>query len=101
MAAVNYSNNLVYAVLYLIGALSFVSAFHTWRNIASLEIEHVRVKRGFRGRGDSRWISILRNHRGKRRELQSLPSSGSIAEKESRCVRGKGTWSMEAGDARR
>jgi len=49
MAAVNYANNLVYAVLYLIGALTFVSVFHTWRNLASLEVEHVRVKPAFAG----------------------------------------------------
>jgi uncharacterized protein (DUF58 family) len=49
MAAVNYSNNLVYAVLYLIAGLTFVSLFHTWRNLASLEVEHVRVKPSFAG----------------------------------------------------
>ena len=49
LAAVNYSNNLVYAILYLIGALSFVSAFHTWRNLAGIRIEHVRVKPAFAG----------------------------------------------------
>jgi uncharacterized protein (DUF58 family) len=49
MAAVNYANNLVYAVLYLIGALSFVSIFHTWRNLAPVEVEHVRVKPAFAG----------------------------------------------------
>ena len=49
LAAVNYSNNLVYGVLYLIAALSFISAFHAWRNVASVEIEHVRVKPAFAG----------------------------------------------------
>jgi uncharacterized protein (DUF58 family) len=49
MAAVNYTNNLVYAVLYLIAALTFVSVFHTWRNLASVEVEHVRVKPAFAG----------------------------------------------------
>ena len=49
MAAVNYTNNLVYAVLYLIGALTFISIFHTWRNLASIEIEHVRVRPAFAG----------------------------------------------------
>ena len=49
MAAVNYTNNLVYAVLYLIGALTLVSIFHTWRNLAPIEIEHVRVKPAFAG----------------------------------------------------
>jgi uncharacterized protein (DUF58 family) len=49
LAAVNYENNLVYAVLYLVAALGFVSVFHTWRNLASVEIEHVRVKPSFAG----------------------------------------------------
>jgi uncharacterized protein (DUF58 family) len=49
LAAVNYSNNLVYGILYLIGALTFVSLFHTWRNLASLEAGHVRVHSAFAG----------------------------------------------------
>jgi uncharacterized protein (DUF58 family) len=49
MAAVNYANNLVYAVLYLIASLSFISIFHTWRNLRDLEIEHVRVHPAFGG----------------------------------------------------
>jgi len=84
MAAVNYSNNLVYAVLYLIAALSFVSVFHTWRNIASLEVEHVRVKRAFageeievdihlrnRGRRPSYNLSFLRIEQGKRSVMRT------------------------------
>src|SRR5271170_6881277 len=49
LAAVNYANNLVYAVLYLVAALSFVSLFHTWRNLAALRVEHVRVHSVFMG----------------------------------------------------
>jgi uncharacterized protein (DUF58 family) len=49
LAAVNYSNNLVYAILYLIAALSFISVFHTWRNLAALRVEHVRVQPAFAG----------------------------------------------------
>jgi len=49
IAAINYSNNLVYAVLYLVASLSFISVFHTWRNLASLQIEHVRIHPAFSG----------------------------------------------------
>ena len=49
LAAVNYENNLVYAILYLIAALSFVSIFHTWRNLAGLNVEHVRINPAFAG----------------------------------------------------
>jgi len=49
MAAVNYSNNLIYAILYLIGALSFISIFHSWRNLAALEVEHIRIQPAFAG----------------------------------------------------
>ena len=49
LAAVNYSNNLVYAILYLIAALSFISIFHTWRNLASLQVEHIRIHPAFAG----------------------------------------------------
>jgi uncharacterized protein (DUF58 family) len=64
MAAVNYSNNLVYAILYLIGALSFVSIFHTWRNLAPLEVEHVRVKPAFAG--EEIELEIHLRNRGRR-----------------------------------
>ena len=49
LAAVNYANNLVYAVLYLVGSLSLISIFHTWRNLASVEVEHIRVNPAFVG----------------------------------------------------
>jgi uncharacterized protein (DUF58 family) len=49
LAAVNYSNNLVYAILYLIAALSFVSIFHTWKNLASLCVDHIRIHPAFAG----------------------------------------------------
>jgi uncharacterized protein (DUF58 family) len=49
LAAVNYSNNLVYAILYLVGSLSFISMFHTWRNLSALRVEHVRVSPAFAG----------------------------------------------------
>jgi len=48
-AAINYSNNLVYAVLYLVASLSFISIFHTWRNLASLRLEHLRIHSAFAG----------------------------------------------------
>ncbi|HEV3270964.1 MAG TPA: DUF58 domain-containing protein [Candidatus Methylacidiphilales bacterium] len=49
LAAINYSNNLVYAILYLIAALSFISIFHTWRNLAALRVEHIRILPAFAG----------------------------------------------------
>lgn len=60
MAAVNYSNNLVYAVLYLIAALSFISIFHTWKNLASLRVEHIRIQPAFAG-DEVRMEIYLRN----------------------------------------
>jgi uncharacterized protein (DUF58 family) len=50
LAAVNYSNNLVYAVLYLVAGLSFISVFHAWRNFAPVEVEHVRIRPAFAGK---------------------------------------------------
>jgi uncharacterized protein (DUF58 family) len=64
MAAVNYSNNLVYAVLYLIAGLTFTSLFHTWRNLASIEVEHVRVKPAFAG--EEIELEIHLRNRGRR-----------------------------------
>ena len=60
LAAVNYSNNLVYAILYLIAALSFVSIFHTWKNLASLCVDHIRIHPAFAGE-EVRMEIYLRN----------------------------------------
>jgi len=60
LAAVNYSNNLVYGILYLIGSLVFISIFHTWRNLAPLEVEYVRVYPAFSG-GEVRVEIYFRN----------------------------------------
>ena len=60
LAAVNYSNNLVYAILYLVAALSFVSIFHTWKNLASLRVEHIRINPAFAGE-EVRMEIYLRN----------------------------------------
>ena len=60
LAAVNYANNLVYAVLYLIAGLSFISLFHTWRNLAALRVEHIRIQPAFAGE-DVRVEIFLRN----------------------------------------
>ena len=49
LAAVNYANNLVYAILYLVGSLSLISIFHTWRNLSLVEVEHIRVYPAFVG----------------------------------------------------
>jgi len=65
LAAVNYANNLVYAVLYLIASLSFVSIFHTWRNLASLRIEHIRIHPAFAGE-EVRMEIYLRNSSSQR-----------------------------------
>jgi uncharacterized protein (DUF58 family) len=60
LAAVNYSNNLVYAILYLIASLSFISVFHTWRNLASLRVDHIRILPAFAGE-EVRMEIYLRN----------------------------------------
>ena len=60
LAAVNYSNNLVYGILYLIGALSFISIFHTWKNLALLRVEHIRIQPAFAGE-EIRMEIYLRN----------------------------------------
>jgi len=62
-AGVNYSNNLVYAILYLVGALTFVSLFHAWRNLASVQVEHVRAQPAFAG-GEVEVEIFLRNSGG-------------------------------------
>ena len=60
LAAVNYSNNLVYAILYLVAALSFVSVFHTWKNLGALCVDHIRINPAFAGE-EVRMEIYLRN----------------------------------------
>jgi uncharacterized protein (DUF58 family) len=60
LAAVNYSNNLVYAILYLVASLSFISMFHTWRNLSPLQVEHIRIHPAFAGQ-EVRMNIYLRN----------------------------------------
>jgi uncharacterized protein (DUF58 family) len=60
IAAVNYANNLVYAILYLIASLSFISLFHTWRNLAAMRVENIRIQPAFAGE-DVRVEVCLRN----------------------------------------
>lgn len=63
VAAVNYSNNLVYAILYLVAALSFISIFHTWANLAPLRVEHIRIQPAF-AEEEVRMEIYLRNPAG-------------------------------------
>jgi uncharacterized protein (DUF58 family) len=60
VAAVNFANNLVYAILYLVASLSFISIFHTWRNLAAVRVEHIRIHPAFAGE-DVRVEVHLRN----------------------------------------
>jgi uncharacterized protein (DUF58 family) len=60
MAAVNFSNNLVYAILYLVGSLSLISVFHSWRNVTTLQVEHVRLHPAF-AKEEVRMELFLRN----------------------------------------
>jgi len=96
LAAVNYENNLVYAVLYLVAGLSFVSIFHTWRNMALIEVEHVRVKPSFAG--EEIEVEIHLRNRGAR------PSYNLVFERldhgKRLPVRSRRGTNLEAGDAR-
>lgn len=96
LAAVNYENNLVYAVLYLVGALSFVSIFHTWRNLASVEVEYIRAKPAFAG--DEIEVEIHLRNRGTRSSynltFERLDRGGR------KPVRSRQGVNLEAGDAR-
>jgi uncharacterized protein (DUF58 family) len=103
LAAVNYSNNLVYIILYLVGTLSFISIFHTWRNLAGLEVEHVRVHSAFAG--DEARVEIhLRNFF--RQPIYGLffarhgEETGSARRLTPLSLRGNGAVRIEAGDAR-
>ena len=49
LAAVNYSNNLVYFVLYLLTSLSIFSLYYTRRNIKGVILDQIRIHPGFVG----------------------------------------------------
>lgn len=103
LAAVNYSNNLVYTVLYLIASLSFISVFHTWRNLAGLKVEHIRVHPAFAG--DETRVEIhLRNL--SHRPIYGLffahhaEEASSFRRLAPLSARGNGGVRIDAGDAR-
>jgi len=96
LAAVNYENNLVYAVLYLVAALCFVSVFHTWRNLASVEVEHVRVKPAFAG--EEIELEIHLRNRGKRPSYNL--SFERLDRRKRRPIRSRKGTNLKAGDAR-
>jgi uncharacterized protein (DUF58 family) len=96
LAAVNYENNLVYAVLYLVAALSFISIFHTWRNLASIEVEHVRVKPAFAG--EEVEVEIHLRNCGTRSSYNL--SFERLEEGKRKPVRSRGGTNLDPGDAR-
>ena len=103
LAAVNYSNNLVYAVLYLVAALSFISLFHAWRNIAAIEVEHVRVRPSFAG--EEIEVEIHLRNRGVQASynlrFDRYDSTGRKSRRRGALrLRGGGAVHLDAGDAR-
>jgi uncharacterized protein (DUF58 family) len=49
LAAVNYSNNLVYFVLYLLVSLTVFSLYYTRRNVAGIVLDQIRIHPGHVG----------------------------------------------------
>ncbi len=49
LGAINYQNSLVYAVVFLLGSLFWVSLHHTYRNLASLQIRAAGTRPVFAG----------------------------------------------------
>ena len=96
LAAVNYENNLVYFILYLVAGLSAVSMFHTWRNLASIEVEHLRVKPAFAGEEIEVEIHLRNNGRRASYNLSFAWLEG----RRRRPLRSRRGANLRAGDAR-
>jgi uncharacterized protein (DUF58 family) len=60
LAAINYDNNLVYFILFLLGSLALVSVVYTYRNLARVTIEVGNVWPVFAG-GSLRFTLLISN----------------------------------------
>lgn len=61
LAAINYDNNLVYLILFLLGSMLIISAVYTYRNMAFLEIKPGHMWPVFAG-GTFRYTLQVVNH---------------------------------------
>lgn len=49
LVAINYQNSLAYALAFLLGSLGLLTALHTWRNLAGLELQALAAENCFAG----------------------------------------------------
>lgn len=63
LGAVNYNNNLAYALTFLLAGLGWVTMHHTYRNLAGLQLGVGQSEPGFSG-GEARFQIWLANPRG-------------------------------------
>ncbi|MBS7325841.1 MAG: DUF58 domain-containing protein [Thiopseudomonas sp.] len=49
LVAINYQNSLAYALAFLLGSLGLLTALHTWRNLAGLELQGLQTAPCFVG----------------------------------------------------
>lgn len=49
LVAINYQNSLAYALAFLLGSLGLLTALHTWRNLAGLELQGLQAEPCFAG----------------------------------------------------
>ncbi len=62
LGAINYNNSLAYAFCFLLSGLGLVSLYHTYRNLAGLEVRCIRSRNAFAGEA-ARFELVLSNSR--------------------------------------
>lgn len=75
---INYENNLIYALTFLLGSLFLVTILHTYNNLAGIEVAHVRASECHAG--DMAHFQLRLSQQGERDRIRIRLSDGEARE---------------------
>jgi uncharacterized protein (DUF58 family) len=79
LGATNYSNNMAFALTFLLGSMLIISVLHTYRNLVGLQVRLSQVEECFAG-GQAGFVMELINADGRLRcDIELLSSAGTTA----------------------
>lgn len=80
LGAINYSNNLIFGLTFLLAGLGLVAMLHTYRNLVRLELQAGQGRPGFAGEGIGFQIWLRPGDGRPRQAIELRTSEGRIAE---------------------
>jgi uncharacterized protein (DUF58 family) len=88
LGAINYSNNLIFALTFLLAGLGVVAMLHTYRNLVNLQLQAGQGRPGFVGEtlGFQVWLRAGDGRPRQALELRSMEGDTAIAEAGSEAV---------------